>query len=421
MKPNDKGWFKSYLLSRSESILSDYQQEQLDADRERNIYRWIQPSGLMYGHPVSVPFQDAESIRKYNDDEKLKLLMAESFLMSMYATEKDKENLQQQLLNAPGKVIQFYESLFPDLNVSSRTFFGKEKADHDQAEALIDKRLKVSGSLRRNFWSSFFTNSLLFLDVYFFFQYLETHASIDSQDLRGQLNHIRMIIVKVIAAAAHANDKIEKEEREIFNFFLTSAKLPADKKSEARSFFEKGAPLDELKLPEMQSWLLRKYVLELAVLTLFSDRIMEDREKKFVLKLANMLSLDPEDRDSSIIAIESFVLQNWDNIHFLQGRAQYQIVSERLLGTVRSMLEQNKNSLAKEFRESKELMQLLSKYKKEGLTEQEKEKARNQIYDILKTIPAFVLIALPGSFITFPILLKVLPKNVLPSAFSEAE
>jgi hypothetical protein len=147
----------------------------------------------------------------------------------MYATEKDKENLKSQLIHAPGKVIQFYESLFPDLKVSAKSFFGKPKDRDIQAEELVGKRLKVSGGFRRNFWSSFFTNSLLFLDMYYFFQYQETHSSIDFQELRGQLNQIRMIIVKVIAAAAHANSSIEKEEREVFNFFLMSAKLPADK------------------------------------------------------------------------------------------------------------------------------------------------------------------------------------------------
>jgi hypothetical protein len=169
----------------------------------------------------------------------------------------------------------------------------------------------------------------------------------------------------------------------------------------------------------MQSWLLKKYLLELAILTLFSDRTLEDDELEFVKRLTYMLELDDDEMNLSLVAIESFVLDNWEEVHFLQGRAQYQIVSERLLKSLRAMLEKNKNSLATEFQESKELMSLLSKYKKEGLTDEEKEKAKNQMYDILKTLPAFVLIALPGSFITFPILLKVLPKNVLPSAFSE--
>lgn len=44
---------------------------------------------------------------------------------------------------------------------------------------------------------------------------------------------------------------------------------------------------------------------------------------------------------------------------------------------------------------------------------------RVQLIDILKSIPAFVIIALPGSFLTLPILLKVLPKGAFPSGFQD--
>jgi hypothetical protein len=43
------------------------------------------------------------------------------------------------------------------------------------------------------------------------------------------------------------------------------------------------------------------------------------------------------------------------------------------------------------------------------------------LIDILKTIPTFVIIALPGTFITLPLLIKLLPKSAFPSAFSEEE
>jgi hypothetical protein len=39
--------------------------------------------------------------------------------------------------------------------------------------------------------------------------------------------------------------------------------------------------------------------------------------------------------------------------------------------------------------------------------------------DILKTIPAFVIIALPFTFITLPTLLALLPKSAFPSSFQE--
>ena len=43
---------------------------------------------------------------------------------------------------------------------------------------------------------------------------------------------------------------------------------------------------------------------------------------------------------------------------------------------------------------------------------EERERMREKLIQILKTIPTFVIIALPQKFLTLPILLKILPKNL---------
>tara|TARA_R100000027_G_scaffold65999_1_gene61201 strand:- start:591 stop:788 length:198 start_codon:yes stop_codon:yes gene_type:complete len=62
---------------------------------------------------------------------------------------------------------------------------------------------------------------------------------------------------------------------------------------------------------------------------------------------------------------------------------------------------------------------LFEKSKTQPLNAEEKEIMRVQLIDILKSIPAFVIIALPGSFLTLPLLLKVLPKSAFPSGFQD--
>ncbi len=410
MKPSEKGWFKAYLEQRTDSIIHNFHPQSAETN-ERVIYRIIQPSGFMYGFPVSIPSISNEELENFEETDKMKLLLAESFLLSMYATTSDIEHLKTQLRQAPGKVIQFYESLFPDMEISIEKI--DKTSSEESAEELISSRLKLQSGVKKNFWANFFSNSLVFLDVYYFFRYLETHESINLIELRKQLDQIRMIIVKVIAAAAHANKSIEKEEREVFNYFLLSAKLSPDKKSEARSFFENGASLDQLKLPELQSWLLKKYIIELATLTIFSDQNMEENETKFLDKLNKELGLPREELDASILAIESFVVENFEKIDILSQRQDYQKLETRLIKTLRNVLNQNVETLKKEFQQRKELLDLLAKNNSEGLTKNEEERAKSQIIEILKTIPAFILIALPGSFITLPLLLEVLPRNVL--------
>jgi hypothetical protein len=57
-------------------------------------------------------------------------------------------------------------------------------------------------------------------------------------------------------------------------------------------------------------------------------------------------------------------------------------------------------------------MNLLKKARSNELTLEEKELMRKELISILKTVPTFVIISLPQKFLTLPILLKILPKNL---------
>lgn len=78
-------------------------------------------------------------------------------------------------------------------------------------------------------------------------------------------------------------------------------------------------------------------------------------------------------------------------------------------------LNKNRDRLSREVKQNKELMRLLNKSRSEKLSEEEKKVVRDQLVEIIKMIPALAYFALPGSFITLPLLLKVLPKNILPN------
>ncbi len=85
---------------------------------------------------------------------------------------------------------------------------------------------------------------------------------------------------------------------------------------------------------------------------------------------------------------------------------------------VLDLLEKNKKSLLKEIEESKELIFLLKESSQRKLNIEEKEKVKEQLFDICKSIPAFTVFMLPGGAILLPLLIKFIPK-LLPSAFRE--
>jgi len=75
-------------------------------------------------------------------------------------------------------------------------------------------------------------------------------------------------------------------------------------------------------------------------------------------------------------------------------------------------LHKNKKSIVQEDNEIKDRLMLLHKMTKENLSDLEKQKARNQSIDILKTLATFVIVALPETFITLPLPLNLL-RNLL--------
>lgn len=230
---------------------------------------------------------------------------------------------------------------------------------------------------------------------------------------------MKMLLLKVIASAAHANQIIEREERNMFFTFLNSSNLSKAQNKLAKEAFRDGVTLDQIDLRQADTWLLKKYVLELAILMIWSDKVVSTEERAFLSDLATRLGFSEEELDISLIAIESFVIENWKEVYFLQSKHSFQVISETIIQRITFVLKKHKDSIKQEIKESKELWILFEKSKTQPLNAEEKEIMRVQLIDILKSIPAFVIIALPGSFLTLPLLLKVLPKSAFPSGFQD--
>jgi hypothetical protein len=232
-----------------------------------------------------------------------------------------------------------------------------------------------------------------------------------SDFFKYEREELRFSVVKIIACAAHANSRIEYEERRLLEFFLLSTELPLDKKREAKKIFDEGISLDEINLPTNNSWILKKYFLEIAILTIWADKRVEDSEFNFLKQLCKYLGFSEEDLDNSMLAIEGFVLEYWEKLSYLQNRQDYNQVSQQYIERMSKITGSHKSRLIKEVQESKELMELLRKVRAHELSEEEKHQMQGLLVAALKSIPTFVIISLPQRFLTLPILMKILPNN----------
>lgn len=421
MNPGKIGWLHEYLALRKD-VFKDYQSNiKKAAHPEFALYRIIQPTGLMYGQAVSaLDFPEAE---KWSEKDRMKVLLAENLIGSsiLFYTKPINSDYElnavvQQTIESIGK---FYNHVFPELASSGNSWFGKKKSVEEITEQILEKRVEKSKSIAGNFWVNFFYNSLLFLDIYIFGQWIHTQGDkMVSDFFKFQREELRFSAVKIITSAAHANQTLEFEERKLLEYFLQSAGLSTEKKKEAREIFERGVEIEGIELPTNNSWILRKFFLEMAILTIWSDKQVEDEELDFLNRLARHLNFNSDDLENSLIALEGFVLQHWDELGELQNKKAFQQVSDQFIKRVGRILELNKLKLLKEAQDNRQLVNLFKKGQSGSLTPEEKIQTQDAILSLLKTIPNFTIIALPQRFLSLPVLLKILPKDFVAEVIS---
>jgi tellurite resistance protein len=414
MKPQEKGWLKAYLEFRKD-LLKDLTLKKKGSHPEHSLYSVIQPTGLMYGQTVS--HIDHPSVQEWSEKDKMKILLAESLISSsLLFYEKpinNPEELSQVFFKTVENIGNFYNNIFPELATPSKTLFGKKRSPLEVAEKILEKRIDRTSDYKGNFWTYFFHNSLLFLDVFIFGQWIHTNADrIVADFFRYERDELRFSIVKVIAASAHSDSIVDSEERKLFEYFIQSTDLSGDKKKEALQIFESGVDIDAINLPSENSWILRKFFLEIAILTAWADKKVEQAEQEFLKQFCRYLGFSEEDLENSLIAIEGFVLEHWQQLDYLQGRQDYDRVSEHFISRVAKLAEKNKSRLIEEIQDSEDVMRLLKKARTEELNTEESERIRRELIIILKTIPTFVIVSLPQRFLTLPMLMKILPKNL---------
>jgi tellurite resistance protein len=414
MKPDEKGWLQEYLEFRKD-LLKDLSQKKRGSHPEHSLYRIIQPTGLMYGQNVGhLDYPNAEN---WTEKDKMKILLAESLISSSLLfydkPVKTTEELSQVFLKTIENIGSFYNNIFPELATPSKSLFGKKRSPLELAEKILDKRVERTMEFQGNFWTYFFHNSLLFLDVFIFGQWIHTNADrIVADFFRYERDELRFSIVKVIAAAAHSDNTVDFEERKMLELFIQSSDLTTERRKEALAMFDKGIDVEAINLPSENSWILKKFFLEIAILTTWADKKVEQAEHNFMKQFCNYLGLSEDDLDNSLIAIEGFVLEHWEQLDYLQDKQDYNRVSEDFISRISKIAERNKTRLIKEIQDREEVLALLKKARTEELSPSENERIRHELIVILRTIPTFVIISLPQRFLTLPVLMKILPKNL---------
>ncbi len=416
MKSDRKGWLKNYLDLRIGSIVGAVNDPQRRTSHpEYTLYRILQPTGLMYGHAIVDPALVGQL--HLNDRGSLKLLLAETLISSALVFNdkpvSDEPSIRAVIITTLERIGTFYNTIFPEITTSARTLLGRKKLPEEVVEQVLDKRLEYANRFAANVWSHFFHNSLLFLDVFIFVKWIHTNADrVVSDFFRYERDELRFSTAKVIAAAAHANRVISTEERRLYDQFMESTALSAERWKEASRIFEEGLGVEDLNLPAGHSWILKKFYLEMAILTILADLETGEDEIDFLVRLRIHLGFSPEDLENSLIAVEGFMLGHWNALDHRQDEHAHAMMSNHFIERVARTTERNKTRLIKYMKENDALMMLITRARGHELSTMEKNQLRDLLVALLKSLPVFSITPLPDSVLTLPVLMRILPQSL---------
>ncbi len=228
----------------------------------------------------------------------------------------------------------------------------------------------------------------------------------------------RAVLVELLAGLATAQENGPESLRG-FDQVLRDQRLPA---REARLLRR---ALSDPRSPEqvgaaLGSPALRRFAVVQVLLAALVDWQFDAGEVAFVERLATAVGMDAGELAALEGAVDEFYEQSRDALAALR-RAEIPEGLPRAFGSrVQAAVVDNLDRLMQEIRETGELAELLAKAAGGAtLTAEEKTKVREQLIDLAKSIPALAVFAAPMGALLLPILIKMLPFNLLPSSFSD--
>jgi len=277
----------------------------------------------------------------------------------------------------------------------------------------VDIKLKL---LENKWWVNSLSNVFSYLDVILFDDFVHN----EDIDALKSYSSYAVDALTAITLSAYSDGILEDKEKALFNLFLASASLDEDDRDLVKSRFHQGATLHDFSSFLQEHWLLKRFILDVAILTMLSGGELEDTESDFLDELCAYLEIPAEELEENLVMIENFLLKTQHEADFMRDSPSYEKVYSSLYKRWSKVLLRNKDKLATELKESKELVALIKKSATKELTPEERETVKSQFKDIAKSIPALAIFILPGGTLLLPLVLKLIP-DLVPTAFKENE
>lgn len=423
MDPSIKHWLRVYTATLKKHV---WQQHALLCQRfgayrslEEFIHAYIHSSGLFYAHVKSLTLVEFESMNTWTYADLFKISFTEGFFLAYFFYRKQEfesiENVDDLIDDGHQKLYEFYL-----LYAIKDSYFKKNKEvlrtankDYLTVESIINHRVNDANILQRKFWRGSQFHIFSYLDILFFAYWLQ------GEYIYEQREDIKQFIVKTMMFSSRYSDLDFEKKRVLLSYFLISGNFDADTELTLGVMLSYGIDSEELEPINLIPHEFKRIVLEYSLLALFNDSSMlSSQNQEFLKDFLLVVNMSSEVVERSVELVTQFVGLHYNHLLYFNTQEGLDAVTKNVSRRFSFFIIKNKAKIISEISESRELVELLWKSKHEKLTDEEREKIKEQIIDLLKTLPSLAIFMIPGGSFLLPILFKILPENLLtPSSF----
>jgi len=393
MNPSSAGWINKFIKEIDQKALCGAYNEAHD------LYRGLKSTGFIYGMSLVGLAPQTKTTLNLTVEEHTKLNVLHALCFVYF-----KQNPNKQYKDCIEAIVSFYELMGKGQpGLLHKLSFAKNPSDN--LEAIINARLHENNLGRNAEVSSLITYVLLFIDILVFQEYLK-----GDQEVQKAFDRMEHLCIQSCAWALESKLQPNKYDHMFIDMLQNALKKPL-KQSEISA----QALLGQMS---QTSPLFKEFLMDVCCLGVWDDRTMDAAELHFLQDFEKALGLESGTALAGVSDLDQFSRTHAQSVRLFEHANPVKLLYKQSSAMVKTLILRNKNRLIKELAESGELVKLLTLSTVRDLNKKEKQKVKDQLLDICKTVPSLTLFLLPGGSLLLPIMVKLIPK-LLPSAFNE--
>ena len=217
--------------------------------------------------------------------------------------------------------------------------------------------------------------------------------------------------------ASRSNNNISKKELRLLHWYIENGEFTQEDNKRLNAYFDTNITSFESDFSNSPK-LIRRITYDLALRALMTDYKIDEKELDFINHYASKLNISLQEQYATFSLIQSIHLNHHKSLPYIHKTYSLISIKNIVSHNFKYVLKKNSGMIVNEIRESKELVHLIRKSTDQKLSKEEKAIVKEQILDLLKTIPSLTIFMIPGGSILLPLIMKILPKDLLfPSSF----